>query len=324
MTCPDISVVVPTCNRAALLRGCLDALLAQGLERSRYEVIVVDDASADETQAVLQSFAGAGTVRTVRLAHNAGQAAAKNAGAAIAAGGLLLFLDDDMRVAPGCLQAHLDAHDGQARVVFGPIETTQAAHAGGAEAMLAHSLRAKFERLARHPVALWPIDASVMPNSSLPRALFLETGGFDAERFPRRREDEEFGVRLWKRGIAFTFATAAAATHHWLKDGRLAEHEWIEGGAALVRLYAKHPDLAGSQRVFGRLLRRPPWQRHLAFTVARHRWLTSACIAGWRLHGAAQQASLARALFALRGAIEEAGGAGAFATTFAPNAAPRP
>ena len=53
---PGISVVVPTCYRAALLRRTLEILAAQPLERDAFEVVVSDDGSADHSAAVVELF----------------------------------------------------------------------------------------------------------------------------------------------------------------------------------------------------------------------------------------------------------------------------
>ena len=50
-TAPDVTVVIPTYLRPGLLARCLDALLAQSLDASRYEVVVVDDGASADTEA---------------------------------------------------------------------------------------------------------------------------------------------------------------------------------------------------------------------------------------------------------------------------------
>src|SRR5512138_3482106 len=52
----DVSVVVPTYRRPALLRRCLQALCRQTLDFDRYEIIVADDAAGGETQVICAEF----------------------------------------------------------------------------------------------------------------------------------------------------------------------------------------------------------------------------------------------------------------------------
>lgn len=84
-----ISVIIPNRNGARTIGRCLEAAFA-----SRYpgfEVIVVDDASSDDSTAIIERFA----CRLIRLVRRHGAAAARNAGAAQARGNLLFFTDAD-------------------------------------------------------------------------------------------------------------------------------------------------------------------------------------------------------------------------------------
>lgn len=86
-----ISVIIPTRNRAALLRQAIESVLAQEPCGIAVEILVVDDASTDDTMAVASSFPG---VRYTRV--RAGSAAgSRNAGLARATGEWIAFLDDD-------------------------------------------------------------------------------------------------------------------------------------------------------------------------------------------------------------------------------------
>jgi GT2 family glycosyltransferase len=98
------SVIVPTFERAASLERCLDALGAQTLERDRFEVIVVDDGSAEPPRTLVARAAGAIDVRLIEQA-NAGPASARNAGAHAARGAYVVFTDDDCRPDAGWLRA---------------------------------------------------------------------------------------------------------------------------------------------------------------------------------------------------------------------------
>jgi hypothetical protein len=87
---PTVSVVIPTYNRAALLRATLDAILAQTCPP--LEVIVVDDGSTDATPAVLAGYAP--RVRAI-VQDNAGDLVARNTGLRAAGGELVAFCDSD-------------------------------------------------------------------------------------------------------------------------------------------------------------------------------------------------------------------------------------
>jgi glycosyltransferase involved in cell wall biosynthesis len=103
---PEVTVVIPTRNRAPLLAGALSSALAQ--EEVDIEVIVVDDGSTDETQARLARI-GDTRLRLLRHETPEGVARARNAGLALAAGEWIAFLDDDDLWLPRKLRRQLDA-----------------------------------------------------------------------------------------------------------------------------------------------------------------------------------------------------------------------
>jgi glycosyltransferase involved in cell wall biosynthesis len=86
-----ISVVIPTYNRAHCIIRALDSVLAQSV--SPHEIIIIDDASSDNTPAVLAPYNG--HIRYIRHETNAGASVARNHGIAAANGEWIAFLDSD-------------------------------------------------------------------------------------------------------------------------------------------------------------------------------------------------------------------------------------
>ncbi len=101
---PRVSVVIPTHNRAALVVRAIRSVLAQTV--SDVEVIVVDDASPDDTPAAVAQIDDP-RLKFVRLAKNGHQAHAANVGIAQARGEFVAFLDDDDEWLPNKLEAQL-------------------------------------------------------------------------------------------------------------------------------------------------------------------------------------------------------------------------
>jgi glycosyltransferase involved in cell wall biosynthesis len=97
----EVTVVVPTRNREALLRRCIASVLAQ--QGPSLEVVVVDDASSDGTAAMLASVEDL-RLRTIRHDPRRERAAARNAGLRAARGELVMFLDDDDHLLPRALE----------------------------------------------------------------------------------------------------------------------------------------------------------------------------------------------------------------------------
>jgi len=97
-----VSVIIPTRNRAAMVREAVDSVLAQ--KDARLELIVVDDGSTDETPEVLSSYRD--RIRLIRQ-DNRGVSAARNRGVQAARGEWIAFLDSDDLWLPGKLRAQL-------------------------------------------------------------------------------------------------------------------------------------------------------------------------------------------------------------------------
>lgn len=106
MTLPLVSVVMPTRNRAAFLHRAIRSVLAQ--TETRLELIVVDDASSDETQEIVAQYARTDPrVRGVRNAIAAGGGGARNIGIRSGGGKWVAFIDDDDEWLPEKLEHQL-------------------------------------------------------------------------------------------------------------------------------------------------------------------------------------------------------------------------
>ncbi|HLH74296.1 MAG TPA: glycosyltransferase family 2 protein [Chloroflexota bacterium] len=103
------SVIIPTFNRCASLTETLIILGQQTFSRDEFEVIVVDDGSMDDTPSI-QNLALPYRLRYLRQV-NQGAGAARNLGAVQAEGDVLIFIDDDMSLAPGYIGALVAEHD---------------------------------------------------------------------------------------------------------------------------------------------------------------------------------------------------------------------
>lgn len=102
MSRPLISIVIPAWNHGPELVQCLASLEVQTY--TPFEVIVVDDASTDDTQTRLKSVHPRYPLRVIRLEHNSGAPTARNRGADDAKGEYLLFLDADIELRPHALE----------------------------------------------------------------------------------------------------------------------------------------------------------------------------------------------------------------------------
>lgn len=101
---PLVSVVIPTYNRGYCIEGCIRGALAQSY--AEIEIIVVDDASRDDTRERVSRIADP-RVSLVIHEHNCGGAAARNTGIRQARGDYIAFLDSDDRWTPDKLEKQM-------------------------------------------------------------------------------------------------------------------------------------------------------------------------------------------------------------------------
>jgi poly(ribitol-phosphate) beta-N-acetylglucosaminyltransferase len=121
---PRVSVVIPVYNAGALLRPCLDSVLAQDLAPGAFEVIAVDDGSTDGSGAVLDDYAA--THPNIHVIHqaNAGwPGRPRNVGTDIARGDYVFYLDADDMVGPQALRRMVEfADQHRSDVVVAPTQ----------------------------------------------------------------------------------------------------------------------------------------------------------------------------------------------------------
>ncbi len=107
-----VTVIIPTYNRAEILRQTLEGYAKQAGDHRILEIVVVDDGSKDHTREVV---AEASSLHQIPLRYfyqqNAGLAAARNHAIREAKGELLLFGDDDIIPSQGLTAEHVRAHD---------------------------------------------------------------------------------------------------------------------------------------------------------------------------------------------------------------------
>ncbi len=114
MTEPRVSVIIPTYNRAALIKKSIQSVLDQSF--SDFELIVVDDASTDDTELIVSRVPDS-RIRYIKLHENCGGSAARNAGIRNARAELLAFQDSDDEWMPDKLLKQVATMDTAGRVV---------------------------------------------------------------------------------------------------------------------------------------------------------------------------------------------------------------
>lgn len=219
----DVSVVVPTYNRTEALLETLAALARVDYPADRWEVILVDDGSTDGAPEAVKkwSLTQPGLPLLCLSQDNAGPAAARNRGARAARGSLLIFIDNDILVAPDFVRAHIATHQGHSGAwVLGRIR---------------HPALLRVTPFGRYRDARWEsfhdshdgtmveeTDGMSAANVSIPASDFAQLGGFDEDFSIASSEDWDLGFRGRHSGARVFYNPGIVVLHNdWagtLKD----------------------------------------------------------------------------------------------------------
>jgi len=221
----DVTVVIPTVDRATLLDRCLSGLARpQGAD---FDVIVVHDGHAGVAE-VVERWGASLPVRGLQIPER-GAAAKRNAGWRAASSPVIAFTDDDCQPAAGWLEASMAALGPDIDLVQGRIEPHPDDHA----------VTGVFARTLDQPRAS---DTYPNANPVYRRSALERVGGFD-ESFWGGGEDTDLAWRVIESGGRVAFA-ADALVHHAVRPAGLVEHlRSLPRWATLALVLRRHPQL---------------------------------------------------------------------------------
>ncbi len=240
---PEASIVVPVHGQWPHTLACLRAIAAHP-PQAPFELIVVDDASPDDTLARLSQVGG---LRVVARPVNGGFIAACNDGAAAATGRMLVFLNNDTVPQPGWLDAllstfrhHPDTGMAGAQLLY-PDGRLQ--EAGGV--VFSDGSAWNYGRFGTpdDPRYAYVRDADYVSGAAIaiPRSLFQQIGGFDARYAPAYYEDTDLAFAVRAAGLRVRYQPAARVVHD---EGATAGTDVAQGPkAAQTRnqgVFARH------------------------------------------------------------------------------------
>lgn len=244
----DVSVIIPTYNRKASLLRTLDSLGRQTYPAEQFEVIVVDDGGSDGTEAV----ADVGYPYRLRYLRqtNQGATVARNRGAAQSQGRYLVFVDDDIELAPPVVQRLVDElASRQQTIVLGtlvvPLQPPQ-----GARAALAKSPQTP---PALGPGEYVPFQECMTGLLAIAREDFFRLGMFqDPTGGWPNWDDVDFGYRAGRAGFRL-WRSATAVAQHWdysASDLAASSARWYRASFSAPRLFEKYPEIKANIPMF--------------------------------------------------------------------------
>jgi GT2 family glycosyltransferase len=208
----ELSIILPTCNRAALLEKCL-ASISSGV-RCEHEIIIVDGASTDHTPDVLADATrqlGQDRVRVITEPQREGFVKATNKGFRAARGRNMIWLNDDARPLPGALDL--------------AVEQIDAAPPDVAFIALFHrwhsTWNVAYETEHRGRVyRLCHIRGTLYANFPLGRRETYEQLGYFDERYYVCAADPDLSLKAWHAGMSVVPAWSAMIDHDEVQDER--------------------------------------------------------------------------------------------------------
>ena len=226
---PMVSIIVVAFNNCALTKLCIDSLLGNATW-PRSEIIVVDNASSDETRVYLRYLARSEpSVKVILNSENRGFAAANNQGLAIARGEYLVLLNNDTVVPRGWLEPLMKALRDPLVGLVGPVTNFVGNEAkidveyAGLEGM------AEFARawMSAHAGESFDISMLAMFCVAMRRDTFDRVGLLDESFGIGMFEDDDYSRRIQAAGLR-TVCTKASFVHHF---GQASFKKLIEAGS---------------------------------------------------------------------------------------------
>jgi len=213
---PEVSVVIPVYNKILYTQNCLASILEQTPDIA-YEVIVVDDNSSDATKETLQAMQN---LVYLRAEENRGFVGSCNAGAEVARGKYILFLNNDTTVTPGWLSSLVTTLDNDetcgavgSKLLY-PDGTLQ--EAGGIVWKDASGWNyGKFDDPSKPEYNyLREVDYCSGASLMVRKALFRQVGGFDKRYAPAYWEDTDLCFSVRSLGYRVLYQPQSVIVHY--------------------------------------------------------------------------------------------------------------
>jgi glycosyltransferase involved in cell wall biosynthesis len=238
-----ISVVIPTFNCGQVLPHTLRALGQQSLPTDFFEIIVVDDGSTDDTLNLVRSL-DLPLRWSFFSQKNQGAAVARNRGATMSHGDLLVFIDSDVIPDRQLLQNHLYAHHRHFNTLV--VGRTRASAVPEKQSVFYQVMgEIVFAFDLGDEECYIPFKDLISRNLSMSKSVFMELGGFDEQYLRSGFEDTEFALRAVKAGYKLLYSSTASGEHRHFGDLEQVGQHMYDYQISAAMLFSQHPKARG-------------------------------------------------------------------------------
>lgn len=243
MTNPiTVSVIIPTYNSAKTLPVCLASLGNQSYPKSKVEIIIVNDASTDNTLKILNRLELPPNTKIISHNSNEALAAARNTGVRNASGEIFIFLDADMEMPDNFIEEHVISHRKSGVIgVLSAIKPSTNNPYDKYQRYLYEARRGASKFGAGTPL---PFHVFLFNCTSLKKQAPEKVGLFDDAIKYYGGEDTEFSYRLWQKyPEGLYYAPHIKVIHHHYRPFNEALNNIQTFGKEVVPyLVQKHPE----------------------------------------------------------------------------------
>ncbi|MGB9940438.1 glycosyltransferase [Methanosarcina sp.] len=244
----EVSVVIPTYNRSNLLRETLESLFAQTYSANKFEIIVCDDNSSDDTEEVVKGLMqnSQHNLRYIKVKSKIkGPGKVRNAGINHSVGKMIGFTDDDCVVSKNWIETAVDCFKKHKEIcgVSGTVTTVG-------------DCKNKKFTIARRVDILSDTGSYVTSTTFYKKDILLEVGLFDTDM--RYWEDIELGWRVKKKG-PILFEPSIHVNHKIHCASIISYLNHLKHIEYWVLMYSKHPEhMKDDKLILGHFFNKSP------------------------------------------------------------------
>ena len=245
----DASVIIPSYNRGKILKRCLELLFNQDFPKNKYEIIVVNDGSTDDTEKMIKEQNPPCNFLYLKNPQREGPSKSRNLALSKAKGKVVIFIDSDILTPPWFIKEHVELHkENPGLIVDGP-----AINITGEKNLI----NPPFESPLVKILAFFDFGGAtfITANTSCLLKNLIKLKGFDEE-FGKGYgwQDRELGTRLIKMGLKRVKNRKAYALHYKKEEetGESLQNLWQkyrERGENAILYYKKHPSAKTKKQI---------------------------------------------------------------------------